>query len=218
VAHARVHVALTHGDFDHVCGVGSFPDAVVVAAAETAERVATEAPGAFEEAERLWRERWDGPARVDRVLAAEEELELGRVRARTIAAANHGADGLAYLFAEQGVLAAGDFLSSLAIPALLGSLDAMRDSCRRLLGGLDAVEWVVPGHGPVLQAEDARRVGDADLAYLDELAVVARADLPPAELAIRAYAVEPPRRSPPAFELYAERATTAWRLAEQSSR
>jgi glyoxylase-like metal-dependent hydrolase (beta-lactamase superfamily II) len=213
-----VHVALTHGDFDHVCGVGAFPGAVAVAAAETAARVATEAPAAFADAERLWCERWDGDVRVDRVLGAGAQLELGGVSVRTVDARNHGVDGLAYHFPEHGVLAAGDFLSALAIPALLGSLEAMRESCRRLLDTLSAaaVEWVVPGHGRVLTLDEARDVGEADLAYLDALASVSADDAAPAEIAIRAYAVEPPRRPPHAFGLYAERATTAWRVAHAS--
>jgi hypothetical protein len=32
------------------------------------------------------------------------------------------------------------------------------------------IEHVIPGHGPVLSAEDARRIGREDLRYLDSVA------------------------------------------------
>src|SRR5262245_45493128 len=35
------HVLITHGDWDHVCGIGGFPDAEVVMGEETAEKVAS---------------------------------------------------------------------------------------------------------------------------------------------------------------------------------
>src|ERR671930_2062822 len=35
------HVLITHGDWDHVCGIGAFPDAVVAMGEETGEKVAS---------------------------------------------------------------------------------------------------------------------------------------------------------------------------------
>jgi len=35
------HVLITHGDWDHVCGIGAFPDATAVMGEETAGRVTT---------------------------------------------------------------------------------------------------------------------------------------------------------------------------------
>jgi len=35
------HVLITHGDWDHVCGVGGFPDAVATMGEETAAKVAS---------------------------------------------------------------------------------------------------------------------------------------------------------------------------------
>jgi hypothetical protein len=38
------------------------------------------------------------------------------------------------------------------------------------------IEQVIPGHGPVLSAEDARRIGREDLRYLDAIARCAEAN------------------------------------------
>jgi glyoxylase-like metal-dependent hydrolase (beta-lactamase superfamily II) len=209
-------VLLTHADLDHVCGSGSFADAEIVAAADTAERVTRNAPAELDEAERAWGRRWDRPLRVDRIVAPGEALPCG---ARPVAAAHHGVDGLAYLFEDHAVLASGDFLSALAIPALLGSPEQLLRSYRYLLELVraESPRWVVPAHGPVLSADEATEIGAADVAYLEEAIAAGRAGadegLAPVEVALRSYAVEPPRTPPPAFALYGERITTAFRIA-----
>jgi glyoxylase-like metal-dependent hydrolase (beta-lactamase superfamily II) len=219
-AAGAVHVAITHGDFDHVCGIGFFPDAVAVGSAATSRRIESEIVEGLEQAQRDWGEPWPAGIRIDRVVAPGDTVALGAVRVETIDAANHGVDGLAYAFPDHGILAAGDFLSALAGPALLGSLDGMRRSCERLLQYIAQHElhWVVPGHGPALAPADARRAGEADLDYLDRLNRAARdaADegLSRMEIAMHVFAVEPPRPSTPEFGIYAERVTTAWAAVE----
>jgi glyoxylase-like metal-dependent hydrolase (beta-lactamase superfamily II) len=60
-----------------------------------------------------------------------------------------------------------------------------RRTLRRLLVVIDAaIDVVVPGHGPVLSAEDARRIATEDLHYVDAILRCKRAGEPEAALSI----------------------------------
>ena len=91
VARARegqgpIHLLLTHGDFDHTCGIGFVPEAVVVAGASTAARIAS---GTAEEelvaAGAEWGVTWPDGLRVDRVVEAGA-FECGAFRVEAIEA------------------------------------------------------------------------------------------------------------------------------------
>jgi glyoxylase-like metal-dependent hydrolase (beta-lactamase superfamily II) len=70
-----------------------------------------------------------------------------------------------------GVLACGDYLSDVEIPGLGegGALDAYRATLARLAPLVERAETVVPGHGSPLPRDDALRVLDEDVEYLDAL-------------------------------------------------
>src|SRR5215831_20605380 len=72
------HVLITHGDWDHVCGVGGFPDALVVMANEAAAKVAS---GAAEQSVQRAAEHYgfvsSGSPRVDRTFSRGSTLALG---------------------------------------------------------------------------------------------------------------------------------------------
>ena len=125
-----------------------------------------------------------------------------------IDASSHGREGLAYVLLEQGILLPGDNLSAITIPLLAGSLAGAREATERLLAALDryTLRHVVPGHGPVLTPEEARRIGEQDLRYLERLDASAReaasAGLSPGYAAVRVHEVEPPRPSTADFEIY----------------
>jgi glyoxylase-like metal-dependent hydrolase (beta-lactamase superfamily II) len=213
---SRSYVVVTHGDFDHVCGIPFVEGATVVAGRDTQERLqAGDAARELREASADWREDWSELIRVDRVAEDGERFRCGGIDVVAVGAAHHGVDGLAYLFPEDGVLCTGDFMSALATPALLGSLERMQDGCRTLIRALAEydVELVVPGHGPALEPAAARSVAEADLEYLLRLEATVRqalaSGLAPARALIEAYAVEPPRSSPLDFEVYGERLGSA---------
>jgi len=222
LAPAGITVALTHGDFDHVCGIGCFGAARVVAAEGTAARLRTEIPSEAQRASVEWACTWPVRTRVDAVIQGGEHTTLGAVRVEPIEAAHHGVDGLVYAFPDHGVVAVGDFCSPVAIPAVLGSLAAMRDSYRSLLARLrrDEPSHVVPAHGPVLSAAQAIEIGAADLVYLDGVARAAdRAaarGARPNEVAFAAFGVEPPRPVSPEFGFYSERVATARAAAAEA--
>jgi glyoxylase-like metal-dependent hydrolase (beta-lactamase superfamily II) len=92
----------------------------------------------------------------------EEELELHPVEGHTV-------DGMAVFAAWLGVLAVGDYLSDVEIPMVEAELEAYRATLARLAPLVERASSVVPGHGSVLSRDDALRVLDEDVEYLDEL-------------------------------------------------
>ena len=165
------HVLITHGDWDHVCGVGGFPDAVVATGEETAEKVAS---GAADEAVRRAADAYgfalSGTPRVDQTFQRGSALELGAFVVETFPLLGHTADGSGFRLRALGLLVVGDYLSAVEFPfatspaayrlTLAGLIEMLRE---------DPPETVIPGHGPPLAAEEALGVAEADLRYLRSL-------------------------------------------------
>jgi hydroxyacylglutathione hydrolase len=210
-----IHLLLTHGDFDHVCGIGYVPEAVVVAGGATAERIESgTAADELAAAGVVWGLKWPIELRVDRV-AEPGFLECGAFRVEAIEATGHTADGLAFVLLDQGVLVPGDYLSNMTYPFIGGGLASTIATVRRLLDALERhdLRWVVPGHGRPLTPEEAAAVGASDLAYLEDLARAvgeAAADgLAAGHALLHVFEVEPPRETTPDFEIYALRSANA---------
>ena len=203
------YLLVTHADYDHVCGIPSFPGADVVAGVETSERLrdGTAAAG-LASGGAQWGIEWPGELRADRVVDAGAELECGPFRVATIDASSHGREGMGFVLLDQGVLLAGDNLSAITYPLLAGPLARAIAATETLLAAIErhSLRHVVPGHGPVLSPDAARRIGLEDLRYLEELEVAAReaADggLSPGYALIHVHAVTPPRVTTPDFEIY----------------
>jgi glyoxylase-like metal-dependent hydrolase (beta-lactamase superfamily II) len=216
-AEGPLHLLVTHGDFDHVCGLPYFPEAEVVAGEETAQRIADGAvPDELRAAGAEWGAEWlTDNLRVDRVVAAGTEFACGAFRVAALDAPSHGRDGLAFVLSDQGILLPGDHLSAITYPLLAASPARAATACERLIEAIDRFEprWVVPGHGPALSAEQARAIAEADLAYLRALAEAAREAvaeaLSPGDALLHVFAVEPPRTNTDDFEIYAIRTGNA---------
>lgn len=167
------HVLITHGDWDHVCGIGGLPDAVVAMGVETGEKVAS---GAANESVRRAAEHYDfvaaGPPRVDRTFPRGSAVALGPFVVETFPLLGHTNDGSGFRLREQGLLIVGDYLSAVEFP-FATSPAAYRITLTGLVEMLrqDPPEVVVPGHGPPLEAADALRIAEADLSYLRSLHV-----------------------------------------------
>jgi glyoxylase-like metal-dependent hydrolase (beta-lactamase superfamily II) len=208
----HVHVLVTHADEDHVCGLGWFPEATVVAGARTAARIADGTAAAqLREAEATWGHAWREGLRVD-VVAAPGPLALGDLDLVAIDAPGHAADGTAWLLPDVGLLCPGDYVCAVTPPLVLGSLAEARATLARLAAVLAAgrATHVVPGHGPALRAADALALARADLAYLDALAAAAAA-AGDADDALRQVtgSVTPPREPIADFAAYAPHRTNA---------
>ena len=212
----RVHVLVTHADYDHVCGLAAFPEATVVAGEATTARIEDGAALAgLSAAATEWGIDWplDG-LRVDRAVTPGE-VRLDSFRLAVVDAPSHGREGACFVLLDQGVLFPGDHLSPITTPLIGGSLEAAVRANRALLEALDDhdLRWVVPGHGRALTPEEAREIGEADLAYLERLRDAAGEasdrQLAPGWALLHAYAVEPPRPDTDDFAVYGIRAGNA---------
>ena len=98
-------------------------------------------------------------------------VELGEAELELHAAEGHTGDGLAVLAPHHRVLACGDYLSDVELPTISpgGSLDAYRATLARFAPLLERAEIVVPGHGSALPRDEALRILDEDVDYLDAL-------------------------------------------------
>jgi glyoxylase-like metal-dependent hydrolase (beta-lactamase superfamily II) len=169
---ARVtHVLATHADWDHVCGIAAFPDAVATMGAATAEIVTGGEPLArIREAAAEYGLRIDGEPRVDRALAVGVAHRVGPFTVETIPLRGHTPDGTGYRFRELDLLAVGDHLSNAEFP-FASSTSEYRATLAGLIELLrhDPPGQVVPGHGPAHTAAEALEIAEADLAYLRAL-------------------------------------------------
>jgi glyoxylase-like metal-dependent hydrolase (beta-lactamase superfamily II) len=169
---ARVtHVLATHADWDHVCGIAGFPDAVAAMGEETAAQVRDTGAG-----ERISQQaaRYGlavaGAPRADRTLVQGVADQIGPFVVETLALRGHSPDGTAYRVRTLDLLAVGDYLSPAEFPFASSTADY-----RLTLAGLvdllrhDPPGRVFPGHGPALSLGEALAIAEEDLAYLHAL-------------------------------------------------
>jgi len=206
-AHARgvevTHVLATHADWDHVCGIAAYPDAVASMGRLSGEIVENGAP-----AERIARAAEEhaisvaGAPRVDRVLQAGAAYEIGPFTVETFSLTGHTPDGTAYRVRTLDLLAVGDHLSAVEFP-FVSSTAAYRATLAGLIELLrnDPPGRIYPGHGPPLAAAEALAIAEADLAYLRDLRDEVAASLAEGRTAVDAraagLAVAVPREASP---------------------
>jgi len=162
------HVLITHGDWDHVCGIGGFPDASAAMCEQTGEKVAS---GAADRSIARAAEHYGfavaDPPRVDRTFTRGSALALGPFVVETFPLVGHTADGTGFRLREPGLLVVGDYLSAVEFPFATAP-----GAYRMTLAGMiemltaDPPEVVIPGHGPPLDPAQALDVAGADLRYL----------------------------------------------------
>jgi glyoxylase-like metal-dependent hydrolase (beta-lactamase superfamily II) len=168
----------THGDFDHLLGRIAYPGMALGVADSTADRF-RRSPG---EAQRHLR-HYDQEFYIERpaplslgqvqALPVPGRLDLGNgpdaIELELHAAEGHTADGMALFARPLGVLIVGDYISSVEIPWIHGSLADYRSTLRGLRPLAEAAEVIAPGHGPAHTSTAALRLIDEDEAYLDAL-------------------------------------------------
>jgi glyoxylase-like metal-dependent hydrolase (beta-lactamase superfamily II) len=177
-------VLATHGDWDHLLGRLAFPEAPLGAAPATVARLRSR-PGepqrelrAFDKSFYLEREHPLGLGSLQE-LPVPGRLEVGARELELHAAEGHTRDGMSISIGWARVLVAGDYLSSVELPVL--GAGASVDAYLATLGDLrklaQSAAHVVPGHGPVLDAECALELLEQDVQYLSAL-VGGDAELP----------------------------------------
>jgi glyoxylase-like metal-dependent hydrolase (beta-lactamase superfamily II) len=164
------HVLITHGDWDHVCGIAAFPEAEATMGEETAERVLSRGDDVLRQAAEHYGLEISGSPRADKTFERGSAIALGPFVVETFPLVGHTEDGTGYRIRDQGLLIVGDHLSPVEFP-FAKSPAAYRFTLAGLIETLraDPPETVIPGHGPPLSPEEALSIAEADLAYLRAL-------------------------------------------------
>ena len=164
----------THADYDHVLGRLAFPGLALGLGEPSVLRLREE-PGATQRELRdkdaeLYVER-PVPLSLAQVqaLPVPGSVELGSEELELHPADGHTRDGMAVMARWCGVLCVGDYLSNVEIPMVEADLSDYRATLARLAPLVEAAETVVPGHGAAHTRDDALRILDEDVDYLDAL-------------------------------------------------
>ncbi len=176
-------VFFTHGHWDHVVGHGVFPGVPAYASSVLARSVAeggelsVKAIAKAREfdsqwyVERAWGYAW--PAEL-RGLDDGGHFRIGALDIEAFLMPGHHPDCMA-IRAENHLLV-GDYLSPCEIPFVHNLTDYRRTLQRLLTLITSDIERVIPGHGPLLSTEKARRIAQEDLRYLGDIARCAERD------------------------------------------
>ena len=175
---AKVEAVLfTHSHWDHVVGHGIFPGVPVYTSTVLAQSIreggdlATEAMNKAREYDSQWyvERPWGYSWPVDiRGMDDGGWFNVGDLDIEAFLIPGHAPDGMAIRVEDW--LLVGDYLSPCEIP-FVDDLADYRRTLQRLLTIINSgVEHVVPGHGPMLSSEEARRIAREDLRYLDAIA------------------------------------------------
>jgi hydroxyacylglutathione hydrolase len=164
----------THADYDHVLGRLAFPGLALGLGEPSVLRLREE-PGATQRELRdkdaeLYVER-PHPLALGQVqaLPVPGSVELGSEELELHPAEGHTRDGMAIFARWCGVLCVGDYLSKVEIPMVEAGLADYRATLARLAPLVEAAETIVPGHGSPHTRDDALRILDEDVDYLDAL-------------------------------------------------
>jgi glyoxylase-like metal-dependent hydrolase (beta-lactamase superfamily II) len=164
----------THADYDHLLGRLAFPGLALGLGEPSVVRLHQE-PGAAQRALRdmddeLYVER-AAPLALGEVqtLPVPGSVELGPEELELHPADGHTSDGMAVMARWCGLLCVGDYLSNVEIPMVEAGLDDYRATLARLGPLVEAADTIVPGHGSPSGRDDALRILDEDVDYLDAL-------------------------------------------------
>ena len=164
----------THADYDHVLGRVAFPGLALGLGEPSALRLREE-PGA---AQRELRDK-DAELYVERpaplslgqfqALPVPGSIELGTEELELHPADGHTRDGMAVMARWCGLLCVGDYLSNVEIPMVEAGLADYRSTLARLAALVEDADTIVPGHGAPHHRDEALRILDEDVDYLDAL-------------------------------------------------
>lgn len=188
-------VVFTHGHWDHVVGWQYFPEAEVWASKTLVADIAAGNTTALQEAaefdarwyvQRPMKLQWPKKIRP----LANEQILCGKTTMEFLSLPGHSPDSMIIFIPQAQTIIVGDYLSPCEIP-FVDNLALYQSSLRQLLAILPQVVKIIPGHGPILSAEQAQKIAEEDLAYLDKLLELPRKDLslPPEQIFPRAFGV-----------------------------
>jgi cyclase len=193
-------ILATHSHFDHVCGIGAFPEAEAVMGDTTAAAIRDgSAVAGLANASQEYGLAYAGELRCDRALELGRAHRVGPFDVETFRITGHSTCGAAFRVRALDLLIVGDHLSAAEVPFVESTADyratlaALIDVLRR-----DPPAVVASGHGPLLEAGEALAIAEQDLEYLHDLRRVVSGALAAGGEAVAAgLAVEIPRPSWP---------------------
>ncbi|HEY8304327.1 MAG TPA: MBL fold metallo-hydrolase [Solirubrobacteraceae bacterium] len=161
----------THADWDHLLGRLAFPEAALGCAASTARRLSTERGAAQRELrgfDRQFHIERPRPLMLGSIqaLAVPGRCGIGSRELRLHPADGHTEDGMAVWLEWAEVLVVGDYLSTVEPPKVDGSQAAYIATLDGLRPLVESAEYVVPGHGPVLDGERALELLEDNRAHV----------------------------------------------------
>jgi len=166
-----VGLLATHGDWDHLLGRLAYPEASLGVAESTATRIREE-PGVAQkqlrDADNQYYVRRARPLSLGsyQPLPVPGKLDLGDQELELYPGEGHTADGMILFARWCGLLVCGDYLSDVELPAWTDKA-LYRATLERLRGLVASAAVVIPGHGAPLRRDEATRVLDEDVAYLE---------------------------------------------------
>jgi glyoxylase-like metal-dependent hydrolase (beta-lactamase superfamily II) len=177
-------VLVTHSDWDHVMALGLLPDAQVTASRASTERIRSGVARAEierETAEFLIPHRSIERLHVEQVVDPPAEVRMGPWLGVCRHAPGHTDDGLVVSLPDEHLLVVGDYLSALEIPGVYDSVSAYQSTLQTLVGVIERERplYVVVGHGKPHTSDDALRIAEEDLAYLEAVLAYAEAGCQP---------------------------------------
>jgi hydroxyacylglutathione hydrolase len=177
-------VLVTHSDWDHVMGLGMLPDVQVTAGNLAAARIRSGAARAEVEQEAaglLLPHRALEKLHVDQEVHPPNEVRMGPWLGVCRPAGGHTEDCIVATLPDEHLLVVGDYLSSLEIPAAHHSMSDYRDTLQMLVGVIERERplYVVVGHGKPHTSDEALRLADEDLEYVEAVLAHAQAGCPP---------------------------------------
>jgi glyoxylase-like metal-dependent hydrolase (beta-lactamase superfamily II) len=178
------HVFVTHADWDHVMALGMLPDVQVTSSSAAAKRIRSGSARAEierEGAEVLLAHRAIERLHVEQTVDPPADVRLGPWLGVCRPGAGHTDDGMVVSLPDEHLLVVGDYLSSLEIPAAHASVQDYRETLQMLVGVIERERplYVVVGHGKPHTSEEALRIADEDLDYVEAVLRYADAGCPP---------------------------------------
>jgi glyoxylase-like metal-dependent hydrolase (beta-lactamase superfamily II) len=169
-----VGLLATHADWDHLLARFAFPGLALGVGSTTGERLRAEPGAAQRELRDADAEHYvarPGPLSLGsyQVLPVPGTVEIGEAELELHPTAGHTVDGTALVARWADLLVCGDYLSDVEIPMVGASIADYRATLARLAALAESIETVVPGHGSPHSRDDALRIVDEDLEYLDAL-------------------------------------------------
>lgn len=170
----KLYLILTHSDFDHIIGVGAFPEAIIIASEklklnpdkeQTIAEIKT-----FDQKFYLSRPyKVEYPKVNITITENETHLQLGDLECIFYLSPGHTEDGLFFYIPTLNTIVVGDYLSNIEFPFITSSYRDYLETIHRMEEVMLAnqIELLIPGHGQV--TENYQKRIDFTLWYLDNL-------------------------------------------------